>query len=150
MGKLSLSQAVYENLARHLTQAEEEKSKIFDLYFPEPSKDRNDFEDLYESYIRQVNELVTNADKSETFGFEVPFVVIGSTVEVQDLMNNEVINYRIVNPFWGNIGINDVSCLSPMGRSLLLKKAGDEIEVNAPGGLFRYKVISIRMSADTE
>jgi transcription elongation factor GreA len=29
----------------------------------------------------------------------------------------------------------------------LLRKVGDEIEVKAPGGIFRYKLISIRLQS---
>ena len=121
MGRVSLSQAVFENLVQHLAEAEEGKNKIFDQYFPEPSKDRNDFADLYDAYIKQIHDLIKSADKSDGAGYEVPFVVIGSRVEVEDLTNREVISYHIVNPFQVNISRGDVSCLSPMGRSLLLK-----------------------------
>ncbi|NLX86819.1 MAG: GreA/GreB family elongation factor [Clostridiales bacterium] len=150
MGKVTLSQAVFENLVQHLAEAEEGKNKIFDQYFPEPSKDRNDFADLYETYIRQIDHLVKNAEKSNGFGYEVPFIVIGSKVELEDLSNNEVVSYNIVSPFQVKIDRGDVSCLSPMGRSLLLKKPGDEVEVKAPGGLFRYKVLSIQLSDSTQ
>ena len=150
MGKVTLSQAVFENLVQHLAEAEEGKNKIFDQYFSEPSKDRNDFADLYEAYIRQVDHLVKNADKSNSIGYEVPCVVIGSRVELEDLANREVISYQIVSPFQVKIGSGDVSCLSPMGRSLLLKKPGDEVEVKAPGGLFRYKVLSVQLNDSTQ
>jgi len=150
MGKVTLSQAVFENLVQHLAEAEEGKNKIFDQYFPEPSKDRNDFADLYETYIRQIDHLVKNAEKSNGFGYEVPFIVIGSKVELEDLSNNEVVSYNIVSPFQVKIDRGDVSCLSPMGRSLLLKKPGDEIEVKAPGGLFRYRVLSVQLSDSTQ
>jgi len=145
MEGISLSQAVLENLAAHLEEVEEGKNKIFDQYFPEPSKDRYDFEDLYESYIKRLGDLVKNAQKSDEYGFEVPFVIIGSMVEVQDLASQEVLSYRIVNPSKNSIGYGDVSCLSPVGKSLLLKKPGDEIEVNAPGGLFHYRIVSVRL-----
>ncbi len=145
MAKVVLSQAVFENLIRHLLETEEGKSKFIDQYFPEPSKERDDFEDLLDKYLNQINNLVKNASKTDTSDYGIPFVTIGSHVEVQDLTDQEVFSYRIVNPSQDDIGAGDVSCLSPVGKSLLLKKAGDEVEVKAPGGLFRYKVKSIQL-----
>ena len=141
MSGIPLSQTIFENLVAHLAEVENEKNKIFDQYFPKPSRDRYDFEDLYDTYIKEINDLVTNARKSNKYDFEVPFVIIGSMVEVRDLASQEVFNYRIVNPSKESIGSGDVSCLSPVGKSLLLKKPGDKIEVNAPGGLIRNKYL---------
>lgn len=146
MAKISMSQAVFESLVRHLAEAEENKSKFFDQYFPEPSRERNSFEDLFEEYIKQIETLVKNAEKNATADCNLPFVTIGSRVEVQDLTDQEVINYRIVNPQQLDISNGDVSCLSPVGKSLILKKIGDEVVVNAPGGAFRYKILSIQLS----
>ena len=146
MAKISLSQNVYESLVRHLAEAGENKSKLFDQYFPGPSKERSHFEDLYDEYIRRVESLLKNADRSQAAKCELPFVTIGSRVNVRDLTDQEVISYRIVSPYRIDIGNGDVSCLSPVGKSLMLRKVGDEVTVNAPGGSFSYKVLSIQYS----
>ncbi len=146
MEDIPLSQAALKSLRAHLAEVENGKNRIFDQYFPEPSKDRYDFEDLYDNYIGELYSLVQNAEKSDKHSLEIPFVTIGSIVEVHDLDNNENIIYHIVNPSINAIGPGDVSCLSPVGKSLLLKKPGDEVNVAAPGGLYRYKIISIKLA----
>ncbi len=70
-------------------------------------------------------------------------MIIGSEVEVQDHETNDVFKFKIVPPFQGSAGNNDVSYLSPIGKSLLLKKVGDKAVVKAPGGEFCYEIISI-------
>ncbi|MBE3585221.1 GreA/GreB family elongation factor [Desulfofundulus thermocisternus] len=150
MAKVTLSKAAFENLIKHLVEIEEGKNKLIDQYFPEPSKERNEFEKFIQNYIKQMGQLVRNIDvtTAQTVDNKLPFVTIGSEVEVQDLANQEIYKYRIVSSFHGGVGEGDISCLSPVGKSLLLKKVDDVVEVNAPGGVFRYKIKSIQLKND--
>ncbi|MGI9953240.1 GreA/GreB family elongation factor [Moorellaceae bacterium AZ2] len=150
MAKVTLSPTTFENLVKHLIEVEEGKSKLIEQYFPKPSKERNEFEKLIEDYIKQIEQLIRNVNKSQSAGDKVPFVTIGSEVEVQDLSDQEqrIFKYHIVSPFYDNVNEGTVSYLSPVGKSLLLKKVGDEVEVKAPGGVFRYRIKSIRLPAD--
>lgn len=149
MAKTALSKTIFENLVKHLVEMEEEKTRLLEEYFPEPSTERNEIEKLIVNYIKHVDQLIRNKNRSMTKESKVPFVTIGSEVEIQDLSNQEVFKYRIVSPFRGG-GKGDISYLSPVGRSLLLKKVGDEVKVKAPGGVFLYKIKSIRLQPDIE
>jgi len=145
LAKVTLSQTAFEYLVKHLVEIEEEKNKFCEQYFMGLSQERREFEKLIKDYIEQVQQFIGNAKKSQTADNSIPLVVIGSKLEVQDLDDREVFECRIISPLNGSVNERDISCLSPVGRSLLLKKVGDEIEVNAPGGLFRYKVISVQL-----
>ena len=148
MAKVTLSKTTFENLVKHLIEIEEGKKKLLEEYYPEPSTERNEIETLIDNYIKHLAQLIRNTKKSQTTDRKVPFVTIGSEVEIQDLSDLEVVRYRIVSPFRGNTREGDVSYLSPVGKSLLLKKVGDEVEVIAPGGVFRYKIKSILLRGD--
>ncbi len=145
MVKVKLSKTTFENLVKHLVEIEEGKKKLLEEYYPEPSTERNEIEMLIENYIKHVDQLIRNTNKSQTTDNKVPFVTIGSEVEIQDLSDQEVYAYHIVSPFRSSVTEGDISYLSPVGKSLLLKKVGDEIEVKAPGGVFRYKIKSIQL-----
>ncbi|MBE3588777.1 MAG: GreA/GreB family elongation factor [Thermoanaerobacteraceae bacterium] len=148
MAKVTLSKGAFENLVKHLAEIEKGKNKLIEQYFPEPSKERNEFEKLIKNYTKQLDQLIRNANMSPTEDSRVPFVTIGSEVEVQDLIEQKVFKYIIVSPFHSSTREGEASYLSPVGRSLLLKKVGDEVEVNAPGGVFRYKIKSIQLRGD--
>ncbi|GAB7389021.1 hypothetical protein BSNK01_28590 [Bacillaceae bacterium] len=150
MARVTLSKAVFEKLVKHLVEVEEGKNKLVEQYYPEPSKERYDIERLIRDYINKVNQLIKNVNQSEMTDNRVPFVTIGSEVEIQDLDDQEVFKYRIVSPWEETLREEDVSYLSPVGKSLLLKKVGDEIQVNAPGGVFRYKIKSILLQDEHE
>lgn len=144
MAKITLSFNTFEKLVKQLVEMEEGKSKILDDYFPEPSTERTEMTAFIENYIEKVEQLIGNADKSETTDNDIPFVTIGSEVEIEDIIDKESFKYRIMSPFSGDINDGDISYLSPVGKSLLLKRIGDEIEVKAPGGVFQYIIKSIR------
>lgn len=57
----------------------------------------------------------------------------------------KVVNFLIDEDIRGSVKDGDISYLSPVGKSLLLRKVGDVIEVKAPGGIFHYKIKSIRL-----
>ncbi|HLS88637.1 MAG TPA: transcription elongation factor GreA [Sphingobacteriaceae bacterium] len=77
-------------------------------------------------------------------------VHIGSQVEVRDLDRDEVHTYTIVgsneaDPFEGRI-----SYQSPVGKALFGRAVGDELDIQTPGGLLRYQILSInRPSSET-
>jgi transcription elongation factor GreA len=73
-------------------------------------------------------ELVEKAGAGDVVG-------VGSHVELED-ERGERLQVRIS-------GVEGVSPDSPVGRALLGKKAGDEVDVDAPSGAWRARILSI-------
>lgn len=143
--KVQLSRVTFEKLVAHLVNIEDGKNKLLEEYFPVLSKERNEIRVLIEKYIAKIDYLIRNDLVVVQFsGNNFPFVTIYSEVEVQDLENGELQKLRIVPPF-KNDEINDVSFLSPVGKSLLLKNVADKAVVKAPGGEFHYIIKAIRL-----
>ncbi len=68
---------------------------------------------------------------------------LGSTVSLEDLQWGDKLTIELVGAFEAD-PINDkVSVASPMGSALIDKVEGDEVEVETPGGLQKYKVLSV-------
>jgi transcription elongation factor GreA len=145
VAKVVLSEPAFEYLVKHLVEIEEGKDKLLEEFFSRLSKEREEFEILLENYIKQVDGLIRKVKKSSKAGNELPFVTVGSEVEIQNLSDKETHKYRIIIPFQGSMGDGDISYLSPVGKSLLLRRVGDVIEVKAPGGIFHYRIKSIRL-----
>ncbi|NLZ39581.1 MAG: GreA/GreB family elongation factor [Firmicutes bacterium] len=146
--RVKLSRTCFDSLVKHLVDIEEKKNSIIDEYFPEPSKKRDELKKLFDTYIKQLEQLINSANRSEEAGKNnyLPFVTIGSEVEVQNLDNQEIYKYRLVSPFNNDTENDDaVSYLSPVGRALLLKKVNDVVAVKAPAGVFNYKIKSVRL-----
>jgi len=73
-------------------------------------------------------------------------VVFGCHVTIADSDNGEEIKYRLVGPFESDINQNKISVTSPIGKALIGKSIGSEINVTTPGGSRNFEVINI--SAD--
>lgn len=68
-------------------------------------------------------------------------VSIGSTVKVRT--NGEERSYAIVGANEADPAGGRISNESPLGRSLLGQRVGDEIEVKAPKGTVTYRIVEI-------
>jgi len=146
MTQVTLSEAAFEGLVRHLIKMEEGKEAVIEQLYPENTVERAEFEMFLERYIEKVEDLLKRTGKSSGTDVTVPFVTIDSEVEMFDLRAQETIAYRVANPFSDCVREGDVSYLSPVGRALLFKRRGEDVRVRAPGGLFRYRIKSIRLS----
>ncbi len=70
-------------------------------------------------------------------------VQIGNTVKVLDIEFNEEIEYTIVGSTEVNLADNKISNESPLGVALLGSKKNKTVEVNAPAGIMKYKILNI-------
>jgi len=70
--------------------------------------------------------------------------VFGATVEVEDLGSGDHHTYQIVGEDEADLKMGKISVVSPLGRSLISKSAGDVVEVQAPGGRREFEIIVVR------
>lgn len=141
-----ISKTAFENLVQHLVNIENEKNDLINRLFPRPSKERIKFRSLLDNYITGIDYLIKyRISVGEKADNSFPFIIINCNVEVQDMKTNEKLIFRIASPYT-NMKSNDVSFLSPVGKSLLLKEVGDEVTINTPGGKLKYKIESIKLA----
>lgn len=67
-------------------------------------------------------------------------VGLGSKVWLEDLDDGKKVEFEIVVPEEVDAGLNRISLSSPLGKALLAKGAGDEIEVHTPKGKRAYLI----------
>ena len=79
-------------------------------------------------------------DESE---IDTKTVQVGNVVKVYDLEFEEEETYTIVGSTEVDLSQNKISNESPMGAALLGAKKNEIVEVNAPAGVMKYKVLSI-------
>jgi transcription elongation factor GreA len=75
--------------------------------------------------------------------FNTVAVGFGTNVEVENLDNGHRIIYRLVGPYEADAMTGSISIDSPMGRSLLGRRVGEEVTVYAPAGIRSYRIRSI-------
>lgn len=71
-------------------------------------------------------------------------VGIGVTVVLYDYEFKENIEYHIVGATEVDISNNKISVESPVGKALTGKKKDEEVEVQVPSGVIKYKILEIK------
>ncbi|MGV8057852.1 MAG: transcription elongation factor GreA [Smithellaceae bacterium] len=70
-------------------------------------------------------------------------VVFGSFVTIADSDSGEEIKYQLVGPFESDINQNKISVTSPIGKAMIGKVIGSEINVQTPGGSRSFEITDI-------
>ena len=80
-------------------------------------------------------------DESE---IDTKTVQVGNRVKVLDMELNEEIEYTIVGSTEVDLSQNKISNVSPLGAALLGAKKNQIVEANTPGGVLKFKILSIK------
>ena len=71
-------------------------------------------------------------------------VVFGAHVELYQVEIDVNVTYQIVGELEADLDQGQISLTSPIGRALIGKEVGDEVEVVTPGGIRGYEVLKVR------
>jgi transcription elongation factor GreA len=97
-----------------------------------------------ETKIQQLEDRIGRARIIKEEDLPSDKVYILKTVVLKDLRFNDKIEYTLVSPAEANFAENKISVTSPIGKALLGKSRGDNIEVQAPAGVLTYKILDIK------
>jgi transcription elongation factor GreA len=71
-------------------------------------------------------------------------VSIGSKVKLRDVAARQTVEYHIVGSAEANPAQNKLSNESPVGKAIIGKKKGETVEVAAPRGSMKFKILEIK------
>ena len=97
-------------------------------------------------YEREVHRLTTVLDSSEIISEEdisKDEIGVGTKFILHDMEDTESGTFRLVSSAEVDLENGKISVDSPVGKSLIGKREGQKIKVNAPGGSFHFRVIAI-------
>ena len=96
-----------------------------------------------EGYISELENKINTA-KIIDESIKGDVVSVGSKVTVLDTMYNDELEYVIVGSSEADPFNNRISNESPVGKAILGKRKGDEVEVSTPDGPVTFKVLAIQ------
>jgi transcription elongation factor GreA len=70
-------------------------------------------------------------------------VSLGSEVHLIDLDKDKEVVYRLVTAEEADVQQGRISTTSPIGRSLMGKQDGDEVEATTPGGVKSFEIVKL-------
>ena len=98
-----------------------------------------------EGKIVELENKLRNAKIIDEKDIDTTTVQVGNKVKVLDMEFDEKIEYTIVGSTEVNLAENKISNESPLGEALLGAKKNQVVEVNAPAGVMKYKILNITL-----
>lgn len=96
-----------------------------------------------EERIIKLESILRNAKLIDEDEITTDVVSVGSKVEVLDIEYDETMEYTIVGSAEADPYLGKISNESPVGSALLGHKTGEEVDVQVPDGIIKYKILSI-------
>jgi transcription elongation factor GreA len=97
-----------------------------------------------ESRILRLKEQLRSARVVDTSEISTDVVAIGTKVKVEYVGEGDKAEYEIVGSAEADPAKNKLSNESPVGRAVLGHKKGEIVEVAAPAGAIKLKIVSIK------
>jgi transcription elongation factor GreA len=99
---------------------------------------------MLEHKIAQLEERLLSARVITKKEISKDMVSVGSTVRLRDVAANKTIEYHIVGSAEANPAENKLSNESPVGKAIMGHKKGETVEVAAPRGALKFKILEIK------
>jgi transcription elongation factor GreA len=99
---------------------------------------------LVEHRIAMLEERLLSARVIEKKDIAKDVVSVGSHVKLRDMGANKTFEYRIVGSAEANPAEQKLSNESPVGKAIMGKKKGEVVEVAAPRGSLKFKILEIK------
>lgn len=121
---------------RHAAAADADVTESADYRAAREEKER------LEARIARLEQRVAEAEVAEADDAN-GVIDLGERVRLRDLDTGVRLEYEIVGTLEADLPSGRISAVSPLGRALLGRRRGDIVLVDAPGGVWRFKILSI-------
>jgi transcription elongation factor GreA len=150
--KLPMLAEGYERLLAELKALREERPRIVDAI--EEARAHGDLSEnaeyhaakerqgQVEASIGDLEDRVSRAQLIDPTTLSGDKVIFGATVTLLD-DDDKPVRYQIVGPYEADAKSGRISYNSPLGRALITRKVGDEVEVTVPAGDRSYLIQKI-------
>ena len=99
---------------------------------------------MLEHKIAQLEERLLSARVITKKEISKDSVSVGAHVRLRDMQANKTFEYHIVGSAEANPAENKLSNESPVGKAIIGHKKGDVVEVSAPRGSLKFKILEIK------
>jgi transcription elongation factor GreA len=101
-----------------------------------------------EGRIAQIEHWIATAEVIDVSRLSGDRVVFGATVTLTDSQSGDEVLYRIVGELEADLKLGKISVTSPIARALIGRSEGDEVKVQAPGGIRAYEICSVEFQEE--
>jgi transcription elongation factor GreA len=105
------------------------------------AKDRQGF---IEARINEIENKLADARIIDTTNLSSETVIFGATVVIVDTESNQERRYTLVGQDEADLKNGKISVQSPVGRALIGRRVGDQVQVTTPARVVEYAIREIR------
>jgi transcription elongation factor GreA len=98
-----------------------------------------------EKRIADLEDMLNRAKLIDESNIPKDKVCIGKWVKLLNAKTNKEVKYFLVSPEEADFGAGKLSMTSPIGKALVGHLVGETVEVVAPAGVTRYKLLEMGM-----
>ncbi len=98
---------------------------------------------MLEHKIAQLEERLAHARVIESGDVDLSVVSIGAKVRLRDVDAKQTVEYVIVGSAEADPAESKLSNESPVGKAIIGRKKGETVEVAAPRGALKFKIMGI-------
>ncbi|MGL4347287.1 MAG: GreA/GreB family elongation factor, partial [Chitinophagaceae bacterium] len=98
---------------------------------------------ILEGKIAQLESLLATARVISPSQIDTSKVSILTKVTITNLHTKKQLTYQLVSEKEANLKAQKISINSPIGQGLLGKTIGEEVEINIPAGILKFKIDNI-------
>ena len=100
-----------------------------------------------ETRIEEIEKILKNVEVVDEDEVDLDKINVGCVVVLYDKEFDEEVEYKIVGSTEANSLQGKISNESPLGKALIGRTVGEDIEVEAQAGIIEYKVLKIERNA---
>jgi transcription elongation factor GreA len=141
-GRAALEAELETLRARRPEVADELRRAMADKDFREnaPLDAARDAQAHLEGRIRELEATLSSAEIIESEVSQRLKAKLGSTLVLANLGSGTQVRYTLVGPDEASPAQGKISVVSPVGKALVDREAGEEVEVAAPAGRLRFRI----------
>lgn len=98
-----------------------------------------------EGRIQELSDRLARAEVVDPPKIPPDKVQFGVKVTLLNVDTDEEVTYRLVGPYESDVENGLISVTSPLGRALIGREEGDEVEVHTPKGTRVYEILKIEV-----
>ena len=98
-----------------------------------------------EGRIQELSDRLARAEVVDLPKTPPEKVQFGVKVTLLNVDTDEEVTYRLVGPYESDVERGLISVTSPLGRALIGREEGDEVEVHTPKGTRVYEILKIEV-----
>lgn len=98
---------------------------------------------LLAARMQELAQMISNSEIIENLDLPADQVTVGKKVHLRNLDKNRVDIYTILGPVESDVDNDIISYETPIARQIMMKKVGEEVNVQVPIGIIRYKIEKI-------